>query len=86
MDPNHHVFEMLKAIERTSTILQSMSADITEIKEGIVPNGKKRMDDVETDIKGLNNFKYLLSTIGGFTIGIIPFSDKIIEFFSRGSH
>lgn len=77
--------EMVRALERTASGLEGLVQDVAEIKQSMIPDGSRRIKELEVHVDSLNTFKYFMTTVGGILLALLPFSTKIIEYFHKGN-
>lgn len=65
-----HVIEIKEALAAQRTLLASIKEDVEGIREQLIPDGVKRVVELEDDVKSLNRYKNIL-------IGMVTFVTSI---------
>lgn len=60
-------------LERQTVCLEQLTEDVKEIKAGLPHNASERLGTLEKDVTSLNKWKYGLTMLTGFVVGIFEF-------------
>lgn len=68
-------------LERLAVTLETVAKDVTEIKANQIVDGPKRIELLEEEVGKFKTFRIAVTTILSGAVVILPFADKIVNFF-----
>lgn len=78
MDPFFKEFLQQQAAHTERLI--AIQDDIKELKTSVLPNGHKRVEDLEDEVEVLKTHRNYVVSVVGFILAVLPFGESISKF------